>query len=164
MAHPYHHARSSVKKYGGKVKDYLRIHQWFDQTKGHVADARHRMVLHNSFGIFLMERHFGPLLTNSDGKVIPTRFIGEQHVMEDLGRIPSLQECLSDLPLRPWMAMRAQRLSETLEQPSLERWDAMTISEKVDRLSGPQPFDVGGPPNVISKDMVFDEASKRRES
>ena len=30
MAHPYHHALSSVKKWGGTVEDYLPIHSWFD--------------------------------------------------------------------------------------------------------------------------------------
>ena len=26
MAHPYHHALSSVRKWGGQVDDYIRIH------------------------------------------------------------------------------------------------------------------------------------------
>ena len=30
MAHPYHHALSSVKKWGGTVDDYQAIHAWFD--------------------------------------------------------------------------------------------------------------------------------------
>ena len=30
MAHPYHHALSSVKKWGGTVDDYLAVHSWFD--------------------------------------------------------------------------------------------------------------------------------------
>ena len=30
MAHPYHHALSSVKKWGGTVEDYLPIHSWLD--------------------------------------------------------------------------------------------------------------------------------------
>jgi len=28
MAHPYHHALSSVKKWGGTVEDYQAIHAW----------------------------------------------------------------------------------------------------------------------------------------
>ena len=28
--HPLHHAESSVRKWGGEVKDYLAIHEWFD--------------------------------------------------------------------------------------------------------------------------------------
>ena len=33
MAHPYHHALASVKKWGGEVSDYLPLHDWFDQSK-----------------------------------------------------------------------------------------------------------------------------------
>jgi hypothetical protein len=33
MAHPYHHALSSVKQWGGQVDDYLAIHNWFDESK-----------------------------------------------------------------------------------------------------------------------------------
>jgi primosomal replication protein N len=46
MAHPYHHALSSVKKYGGKVEDYLAIHEWFDESKMIVADFRYRALRH----------------------------------------------------------------------------------------------------------------------
>jgi hypothetical protein len=30
MAHPYHHALASVKKWGGEFSDYLPLHTWFD--------------------------------------------------------------------------------------------------------------------------------------
>jgi hypothetical protein len=30
MAHPYHHALSSVKKWGGSVDDFEAIHAWLD--------------------------------------------------------------------------------------------------------------------------------------
>ncbi|WP_441347342.1 DUF6915 family protein, partial [Roseovarius sp. EC-SD190] len=30
MAHPYHHALSSVKKWGGTVDCYMAVHTWFD--------------------------------------------------------------------------------------------------------------------------------------
>jgi hypothetical protein len=30
MAHPYHHALSSVKKWGGSVEDYLALHEFLD--------------------------------------------------------------------------------------------------------------------------------------
>ncbi len=32
MAHPYHHALSSVKKWGGTVDDYLGCHEFLDVT------------------------------------------------------------------------------------------------------------------------------------
>ena len=30
MAHPYHHALSSVKNWGGTVDDYIDLHSWLD--------------------------------------------------------------------------------------------------------------------------------------
>jgi hypothetical protein len=121
MAHPYHHALSSVKKHGGKPEDYLKIHAWFDQTKAHLADARHRAILHSSFGIFLCEQVFGFTLKNSDNKEIPVRLIGEQHVKEDMGgSIPSIQDWLLELPLRPWMAVGARGLRKSLEKVDIQ--------------------------------------------
>ena len=96
---PYVHALKSVKKYGGSVEDYIEIHNFFDLTKQNVPDVRHRLVLHNSFGIFLCERQFGVTITNSDGKKISVRDIGEDHVLEDLGTIPTLEKCLSMIKL-----------------------------------------------------------------
>jgi hypothetical protein len=103
MANPYHHALSSVKKWGGEVKDYLPIHQWFDETKALMADFRHRALRHHAEGIFLMEKIFGPTLTLSNGKVIPTRWVGEQHVKEDLGFIPSAVDWLRQIKPERWM-------------------------------------------------------------
>ena len=104
MSNPLVHAERSAKKWGGQPEDYLTIHQWFDATKGHLADNRHRVILHNSFGILLAEQVFGPSITNSSGRRVFVRDIGRQHVTEDLGFIPTLGECLQDLPISPWMA------------------------------------------------------------
>ena len=38
----------------------------------------------------MAETVFGRTIKLSSGRVIPTRWVGEQHVTEDLGRIPSL--------------------------------------------------------------------------
>jgi hypothetical protein len=51
MAHPYHHALSSVKKWGGTVEDYLAVHGWFDESKKIIADFRHRALRHHAEGI-----------------------------------------------------------------------------------------------------------------
>jgi hypothetical protein len=104
MAHPLFHAQSSVRKYGGSVGDYQAIHDWFDESKAFLADVRHRALRHHSEGIFLCEKLFGTSIVNSDGREIPVRFIGEQHVLEDLGRIPTAADWLQEMPIRPWMA------------------------------------------------------------
>lgn len=114
MAHPMHHAESSARKYGGVPADYLPIHNWFDESKAHMGDVRHRALRHHSEGIFLCEAIFGVSLTNSDGRSVPVRFIGEQHVVEDLGRIPSVSDWLSEMPMKPWMGPRS-RLDVTVE-------------------------------------------------
>ena len=80
MAHPYHHSLSSVKKWGGAVDDYLPIHNWFDASKQITADFRHRALRHHAEGIFMAETIFCPTITLSSGRVIPTRWVGEQHV------------------------------------------------------------------------------------
>jgi len=100
---PWQHARSSAARYGGRPDDYLSIHDWFDQTKAALPDMRHRAILHSSFGIFLLEQQFGHNLTNSDGRVVSVRDIGEDHVVEDLGFIPTLERWLQHLPIEEWM-------------------------------------------------------------
>lgn len=116
MSNPLVHAERSAKKWGGRADDYLAIHQWFDATKGHLSDVRHRLMLHNSFGILLAEQVFGAAITNADGRRVFVRDIGIQHVVEDFGFVPTLAECLTETPCRPWMAgaHRVIRSGETV--------------------------------------------------
>lgn len=100
---PLIHAKNSVRKFGGSVDDYMKIHTWMDSTKAHIPDMRHRMILHNSWGIFMGEHVFGAHFKNSDGRDISVRDVLEQHVMDDLGHIPTLKECISGMPAEPWM-------------------------------------------------------------
>lgn len=51
----------------------------------------------------MAERIFGATILNSDGKAVPVRYIGEQHVKEDLGRIPSFQDWIQEMRTCPWM-------------------------------------------------------------
>jgi hypothetical protein len=98
------HARSSARKYGGKPEDYLPIHERMDSSKSAHAEVSHRCVFHSAFGIFIIEDIFGRTITNSDGKEVFVRDIAEQHVLEDLGFIPSLSDWLREMPAQPWMA------------------------------------------------------------
>src|SRR5713101_3102711 len=66
--------------------------------------ARHNLWLGmNTEGIFLAERIFGVAITNSEGKQVPVRYLGEQHVKEDLGRIPTAADWLSQIRPQRWM-------------------------------------------------------------
>ncbi len=105
MAHPLHHAESSARKFGGVPSDYQAVHDWFDASKEHLALFTHRALRHHTQGLFEVERVFGLTLTNSAGRVIPIRWIGEQHVKEDCqGRIPSLADWFKRIAPEPWMA------------------------------------------------------------
>lgn len=115
MAHPYHHALSSVKRWGGVVEDYAAIHEWFDASKEMHGDFRHRALRHHAQGVFECERTFGTTINLSTGRVIPTRWIAEQHVTEDMGRIPSLSEWFGCIKPEPWMN-RPRKLSRELER------------------------------------------------
>lgn len=104
---PYHHALSSAKKWGGSVEDYHPIHAWFDESKAMMADFRHRALRHHAEGIFMCERIFGPTIKLSTGRVVPTRWVGEQHVKEDCGFIPSMQDWFKHIVPAPWMLRTA---------------------------------------------------------
>ena len=90
MANCYHHAVSSVKKWGGSPEDYQPIHDWFDESKKIMADFRHRALRHHAEGCFACGEKFGTTITNSDGRKVPVRLIAERHIIEDLGFIPSM--------------------------------------------------------------------------
>jgi hypothetical protein len=66
---------------------------------------RHRAILHNSLGIYLAQQVFGEVRTNSAGREYSVRDIGEDHVLEDLGTIPSMAsiiECIDTKHLK-WL-------------------------------------------------------------
>ncbi len=61
----------------------------------------------------MCEQIFGLTLTLSTGRVVPVRWIAEQHVKEDLSRIPTASDWLSAIKIAGWM-MRDMRVEETL--------------------------------------------------
>ena len=103
MADAYHHALSSARKHGGEPEDYLPVHQWIDASKGIICDYRHRALRHHAEGIALCIQIFGPTITNSLGRRIPTRWIAEQHVKEDFGWVPSFVDWARSIKPEPWM-------------------------------------------------------------
>jgi Domain of unknown function (DUF6915) len=76
----------------------------------------------------MLETIFGPTISLSTGRVIPTRWVGEQHVQQDLGFIPSFADWMRAIRPVPWMG-RAGRLEDrphraaTLPADSGERRD-----------------------------------------
>ena len=115
MAHPLQHAKSSVRKFGGIVEDYIHIHEWFDETKSWLGHSRHRIFRHHSEGIFECESKFGKSFTNSDGKIGYTRYVGEQHVKEDcFGYIPTAKEWVDNINAKkpPMWMIRTEKLND----------------------------------------------------
>lgn len=105
MSHPYMHSENSVKIWGGVSEDYLKIHDWLDATKETFADFRHRALRHHSQGIFEAERVFGHVIKNSAGKLVPVRYICEQHIKEDCGGfIPSVSDWFRNIRREVWMS------------------------------------------------------------
>jgi hypothetical protein len=106
MSKPYIHAVSSAKLFGGVPEDYIEIHNFLDSSKSAIPDARHRALTHTSWFLsVVLERVFGVTITNSEGKVVSVRDVGEQHVAEDFGNrfIPTAQDYLQEIEWQPWM-------------------------------------------------------------
>lgn len=101
---PFIHARLSVKRHGGKLEDYMAIHDFIDSSKIAVPDVRHRAMLHSSWGCYLVEKIFGVVSLNSDNRQYSPRDIAEEHIQDDLGFIPTLEKWLNIMPIEQWMS------------------------------------------------------------
>ncbi|MBV8914199.1 MAG: hypothetical protein JOZ05_14310 [Acetobacteraceae bacterium] len=53
---------------------------------------------------------FGHTITNIAGRIVPVRLIAEQHIIEDLGRIPSFADWVRNIRPEPWMGRGGTRL------------------------------------------------------
>lgn len=106
---PHIHAKNSARKYGGKPEDYQAIHDQMDVSKSAHASVKHRVIFHSAFGIYIVERIFGVLMTNSEGRSFSVRDVAEDHVLEDLGTIPSLDDWLDHMGLEKWMGGPSRR-------------------------------------------------------
>ena len=104
MMKPFLHSKIHVKKYGGKPEDYADIDDFIDSTKQALPDVRHRAILHSAFGCFLVEKVFGRTRTNSAGKEYSPRDVAEDHIQQDLGFIPTMENYLNNMQIQPWMS------------------------------------------------------------
>lgn len=100
---PYLHAKVSVRRWGGEPEEYLPIHDFIDSSKAAHPDMRHRAILHSAFGVYIVERVFGHNITLASGRLVSVRDIAEQHVIDDLGTIPTLERYLSGMPMYDWL-------------------------------------------------------------
>ncbi len=85
------HSLLSQKKFKGAAADYLEVHRFMDASKLFCFNIRHRILLHNTYGIDLCIQKFGTLLTHSGGDTLLIRDIAAEHCKEDLlGAVPTL--------------------------------------------------------------------------
>lgn len=99
MKTPGEHAEESVQFFGGKEEDYLPIHHFLDSSYEEKLNEDLRLALtHNDWFIgHVLPGVFGEMITNSDGKPVFVTQIATHHVMEDLGRVPKVNEWLEGL-------------------------------------------------------------------
>ena len=106
MANPLIHSKSSVKRWGGKVEDYLPIHELIDSPKATMNNNASRLLTHNTwFAYTIIPKVFGYNIVNSDGKSVDTVDIAMLHIIEDFrGKFaPTPQDYLQHLEVQPWM-------------------------------------------------------------
>lgn len=106
MANPLIHSKSSVKRWGGRVEDYLPLHELLDSPKVTMNNNTARMLTHNIWFCYqIIPKIFGYNIVNSDGKSVDTVDIAMLHVAEDFRMkfIPTAQDYLKHLEVQPWM-------------------------------------------------------------
>lgn len=85
------HSLLSKKKFNGAAEDYLAIHKFMDSSKLFYFDIKHRLLLHNTYGIQLCMQKFGDTLVNADGQTVMVRDVAAEHCKEDLlNTVPTL--------------------------------------------------------------------------
>jgi hypothetical protein len=125
--HPYHHALSSQREYGGELIDYLPLHNWFDASKSALAHFTHRALHHHREGIGEAVRLFGATVCNADDAAVSVEALGLQHLAEDMSIIPSAADWLERMKLpaagAPLLPLTAPPSAEQLAATSASRFE-----------------------------------------
>lgn len=128
MAQSYIHAETSARHFGGVPEDYIKIHEWIDQYKDSFGDVRHRAFLHHTKGPWLAQDVFGHYIEIFDKKAQKTkkilvREIAENHIIEDLGCLPSPGDWADCMSCKVWMGGKRNKFigrEELLQQTVIE--------------------------------------------
>lgn len=109
------HSLLSEKKFGGVPEDYLAVHKFLDSSKLFYYHVKHRLLLHNTYGIDLCVQKFGELIVNTDGKTVLVRDVAAEHCKEDLcGVVPTLNNWLSFTNASPVEGLQPFRSRNTV--------------------------------------------------
>lgn len=105
MANPLIHSKSSVKRWGGKVEDYLPIHELIDSPKATMNNNSSRALTHNTwFAYTIIPKIFGYNIINSDGRSVDSVDIAMLHIAEDFRMkfVPTPQDYLKHMEVQAW--------------------------------------------------------------
>lgn len=136
---PVYHAESSQKKWGGKMEDYLPLHEKMDCSKMWIADNRHRVLTHTFFWVHeVMIPLFGTYIVNSSDAKISVKDICERHILEDYKQkfIPTPQDFIQEMEMKPWMQNgngippSAAKLYPALVELEVERIEKQTLFDR----------------------------------
>lgn len=137
---PLQHAQISQKTHGGTWQDYIEIHNFLDSSKATCAHFKHRFFLHHAEGIELGVKIFGQNLVNSEGKSIATRQLLTEHLIEDVGRLVTVEDWSRDLlpktndPFYHFLEKKRSQIENDDVKGEIELFDVFKLSEK-DRVS-----------------------------
>ena len=111
-----YHAISSVNAFGGEPEDYFDIHRWIDRSRGTTDSLMHRMLAHHTQGIQDAIEVFGSTITNSQGRHVSVGLLAQQHIREDLGFIPTLDQYIELLHCPRWASRKAKLLHSSFAE------------------------------------------------
>lgn len=133
---PLQHAQISQKTHGGKWQDYIEIHNFLDSSKAACAHFKHRFFLHHAEGVELGIKIFGQNIVNSDGKSVETRQLLTEHLIEDVGRMVTVEDWARDLlpktnePFYQFLAKKRNQIENDAVKGEIELFDAFNVFEK----------------------------------
>ncbi len=83
-----------------------------DSSKFFYYHVKHRLLLHNLYGIELCVGLLGDFISTSDGKKVPVRDVAAEHCREDLyGTVPTLND---------WLKGSDEVISQQLQLPEIQ--------------------------------------------
>ena len=130
MANPLVHSKSSVKRWGGEVGDYLSIHELLDSPKATMNNNSSRLLTHNTwFAYHIIPKIFGYNITNSDGKSIDNVAFS-YCVLEYLQNNSNNPEELTVNQLKNYVEKRVEEITNGKQQPT-SRQETMEVDWRV---------------------------------
>lgn len=138
MANPLIHSKSSVKRWGGKVEDYLPIHELIDSPKACMNNNSARVLTHNTwFAYTIVPKVFGYNIINSDGKSVDVVDIAMLHISEDFRHkgIPTPQDYLENVVVQAWFNNGVKDIpSVEAQKRSRDLLDKLRAEENVEKI------------------------------